>query len=122
MSNLLFAGLTPQYVACYRIAHDDNHEIKTSSQAGYMGWRTLAKVWHDVMVDIVDTSVEQSFTPDSSTIVQSYCNDTGLLATSKCPETTIGYYRESNIPMSCDSNHDGKYWIEHDEEEPPLFE
>lgn len=122
MSNLLFAGLTPQYVACYRIAHDDNHEIKTSSQAGYMGWKTLAKVWHDVMVDIVDTSVEQSFTPDSSTIVQSYCNDTGLLATSKCPETTIGYYRKSNIPMSCDSNHDGKYWIEHDEEEPPLFD
>lgn len=122
MSNLLFAGLTPQYVACYRIAHDDNHEIKTSSQAGYMGWRTLAKVWHDVMVDIVDTSTEQSFTPDSSTLVLNYCNDTGLLATSKCPATTVGYYRESNYPASCDSNHDGQYWAEHDEEEVPMFE
>ena len=122
MSNLLFAGLTPKYVACYRIAHDDNHAIATSSQAGYAGWRTLAKVWHDVMVDIVDTSVEQSFVPDSSTLVLNYCNDTGLLATSLCPETTVGYYRESNIPKSCDSRHDGEYWVEHDEEEPPLFE
>lgn len=122
MSNLLFAGLTPKYVACYRIAHDDNHEIKTSSKTGYMGWRTLAQVWNDIMTSVIDTSTEQSFVPDSSTLVLNYCNDTGLLATSKCPETTVGYYRESNIPPSCDSNHDGKYWQEHDEEEPPLFE
>lgn len=122
MSNLLFAGLTPEYVACYRIAHDDNHSIATAYEPGYAGWRTLAKVWHDVMIDVVDTETEQSFTPDSSTLVLNYCNETGLLATSKCPETTVGYYRESNIPMSCDSRHDGKYWEEHDEEEEPKFE
>ncbi len=122
MSNLLFAGLTPDYVACYRIAHDDNHQIKTGSEPGYMGWRTLATVWHDIMVDVVDTTVENSFTPDSSTLVLNYCNETGLLATSKCPQTTVGYYRESNIPPSCDSEHDGTYWAEHDEEEQPKFE
>lgn len=121
-SNLLFAGLTPQYVACYRIAHDDNHEIATKYEPGYAGWRTLAMVWHDVMADIVDTSVEQSFIPDSTVIVQNYCNETGLLATSKCPESTVGYYRESNYPASCDSKHDGTYWAEHDEEEVPEFE
>lgn len=116
-SNYLFAGLTPEYVACYRIARDNNKEILSDA-----GWRTLAKVWHDVMADIVDTETEQSFTPDSSTIVQNYCNETGLLATSKCPETTVGYYRRSNIPESCDSKHNGTYWAEHDEEETPLFE
>ena len=116
-SNLLFAGLCPDYVACYRIAYDDNHEINRSTS----GYRTLAKVWHDVMVDMVDTETEKSFTPDSSTLVLNYCNETGLLATSKCPQTTVGYYRESNIPQSCDSDHTGKYWEEHDEEEPPLF-
>ena len=121
-SNLLFAGLCPQYVACYRIAHDDNHEIATSSEADYAGWDTLAKVWNRVMSDIVDTTVEQSFVPDSSVIVQNYCNETGLLATSKCPATTVGYYRQSNIPKSCDSRHDGEYWAEHDEEEEPKFE
>lgn len=124
-SNLLFAGLTPQYVACYRIAHDDNHRISRSGEAGYAGWRTLAKVWSDVMDEVVtDIETEQSFVPDSDVLVLSYCNETGLLATStsKCPETTIGYYRQSNYPASCDSKHDGTYWAEHDEEEPPKFE
>ncbi len=116
LSNYLFAGLTPEYVACYRMAYDDNHSVEKKD-----GWRTLAKVWHDVMVEIVDTEVEQSFLPDSSTIVANYCDETGLLATSKCPETTVGYYRESNIPKSCDSKHDGTYWEEHDEEEIPIF-
>lgn len=124
-SNLLFAGLTPQYVACYRIAHDDNHEIATKNEAGYAGWRTLAKVWSDVMDEVVtDIETEQSFVPDSDVLVLSYCNETGLLATSSsnCPETTIGYYRQSNYPAACDSKHDGTYWAEHDEEEPPKFE
>ncbi|MCM1333527.1 MAG: transglycosylase domain-containing protein [Bacteroides sp.] len=115
-SNLLFAGLTPRYVACYRLAYDDNHEIKKTD-----GYRTLAMAWHDIMVEMVDTETEQSFTPDSSTLTLSYCNETGLLATSQCPQTTIGYYRASNIPASCDSKHDGTYWAEHDEAELPIF-
>lgn len=117
MSNLLFAGLTPQYVACYRIAYDDNHEIKQDD-----GWRTMALVWHDVMVNFVDTTVEQSFTPDSNTVVMNYCTETGLLATSKCPSSNIGYYKKDNLPMSCDSRHDGLYWTEHDETEIPIYE
>lgn len=116
-SNLLFAGLTPQYVACYRIAYDDNHIIDNHNS----GYRTLAMAWHDVMVEMVDTEKEQSFTPDSSTLTLNYCNETGLLATSKCPATTVGYYRASNIPSSCDSKHDGTYWAEHDEIEIPIF-
>ena len=117
MSNLLFAGLTPEYVACYRIAYDDNHEIGKSD-----GWRTMALVWHDVMVNFVDTTVEQSFTPDSSTLELAYCTETGLLATSRCPSTNIGYYRQSNIPPSCDSYHNGTYWAMHDETTIPIFQ
>lgn len=117
MSNLLFAGLTPEYVACYRIAYDDNHEIGSGD-----GWRTMALVWHDVMVNFVDTTVEQSFTPDSSTLELRYCTETGLLATSHCPGSMIGYYRKSNIPGSCDSRHDGLYWSEHGSTEIPLYE
>ena len=116
-SNLLFAGLTPQYVACYRIAYDDNHQIGKQD-----GWRTMALVWHDVMVNFVDTETEQSFTPDASTLELRYCNETGLLATSRCPDTTIGYYRQSNIPASCDSRHDGHYWEENGDLEIPLYE
>lgn len=117
MSNLLFAGLTPSYVAVYRIAYDDNHEIKSDD-----GWRTMALVWHDVMVNFVNTEVEQKFTPDPGTVELNYCTDTGLLATSKCPSTMIGYYKRDNIPDSCDSRHDGLYWAEHDETSIPIYE
>ena len=116
-SNLLFAGLTPQYVACYRIAYDDNHAIGKLD-----GWRTMALVWHDVMVNFVDTEKEQSFVPDASTLELRYCTETGLLATSRCPDTSIGYYRQSNIPPSCDSRHDGHYWAENGDLEIPLYE
>ncbi len=116
-SNLLFAGLTPQYVACYRIAYDDNHSIGKLD-----GWNTMALVWHNVMENFVDTTVEQSFTPDSSTLELHYCTETGLLATSKCPSTMIGYYRPSNVPLSCDSRHDGLYWQEHGDTTIPLYE
>ena len=117
MSNLLFAGLTPEYVAVYRIAYDDNHEIGQND-----GSRTMAQVWHDVMVNFVDTETEQSFTPDSSTLVLDYCTETGLLATSRCPGRMTGYYRAENMPMSCDSRHDGYYWSEHLDTEIPLYE
>ncbi len=116
-SNLLFAGLTPKYCAVIRIAYDDNHEINKKD-----GYKALALAWHDVMVNFVDTEVEQSFTPDADTLELRYCTETGLLATSKCPETMIGYYRHSNIPQSCDSRHDGTYWEEHGDTEIPLYE
>ena len=112
MSNLLFAGLTPDYVGLYRIGYDDHKEM-ANYQSGY-GWRTLARVWRDVMADIAYTDTERSFTPESSVLVMNYCTKTGLIATSKCPSTAIGYYRQSNIPDSCDDpTHDGKYWATH---------
>ncbi len=117
MSNLVFAGLTPEYVGIYRIGYDDNHEVSRSA-----GWKTLASVWHDVMVDLVDTTTEKSFTPDSSVVTMNYCTETGLIATSKCPSTAVGYYRRSNIPISCDSDHDGTYWETHGDSEIPLYD
>lgn len=116
MSALLFCGLTPDYLGVYRISRDDNKEIQKND-----GWLTVAKVWHDVMIDIVDTSTEKSFLPDSSVITANYCTETGLLATSKCPSTAVGYYRESNVPESCSSNHDGNYWKEHVDETIPFY-
>lgn len=116
VSNLLFAGLTPKYLGVVRLAYDDNHEIRESN------YKPLARIWHDVMAEVLDLDTEQSFTPDSSTLTFNYCTETGLLATSKCPQSSVGYYRASNIPPSCDSKHDGTYWAEHDEIELPLYE
>ncbi|MDR1753658.1 MAG: transglycosylase domain-containing protein [Eubacterium sp.] len=112
MSNLLFAGLTPDYVGVVRIGYDEKKEIAKGS-----GYKALARIWSDVMVDLIDTSAPKSFVPDSTVLTLSYCTETGLLATSKCPSTNIGYYRQSNVPHSCDSKHDDTYWQTHGDNE-----
>lgn len=108
MSNLLFAGLTPDYVGVVRIGYDVNKEIQKGT------YRALAAIWKDVMVELIDTETERSFAADSTVITVNYCTETGLLATSKCPSTAVGYYRQSGIPGSCDDpTHDGSYWTTH---------
>lgn len=118
LSAYLFCGLTPSYVGTYRISFDDNHEISKAD-----GWITIPRVWGTVMSQLLDTSYAQNFVADPNVIVTNYCTETGLIATSKCPSTAVGYYRPSNIPASCDSDHDGKYWETHaDPEYIPLYE
>ncbi len=99
--DLLFAGLTPNYVAITWIGTDMNKDI---SGYGYKKYPSV--IWKSVMKDIEDTSVVSNFTPDPSTIERRYCTQTGLLASSACTETDIGYYRVSNIPTYCSGNHE----------------
>ncbi|MCL2086764.1 MAG: transglycosylase domain-containing protein [Oscillospiraceae bacterium] len=107
MSNLLFTGLTPEYSASLRIGYDQKKEIPPY---GSGGWKALARAWGEVMGELVDTSTASSFVPDGTVLVLAYCTETGLLATSGCPATNIGYYRRDNRPLSCGSRHDGSYW------------
>lgn len=99
--NLLFVGCTPDYIGALWIGYDDAREI-----GGSDGWRAVASIWKTVMQDIQDTSEVLSFTPDSSALEREYCLDTGLLATSKCTHTDIGYYRKDNLPDYCTGNHE----------------
>lgn len=110
-SNLHFMGLTPSYVGAFRFGYDDNRAIGKSD-----GWNATSKAWHNLMVAITDTSKSESFTPDASVVELPYCTETGLLATSRCPETEIGYYRSTNIPKSCDCAHDGTAYFDTSEE------
>lgn len=99
--NLLFVGCTPEYVGALWLGYDDAREIRSSD-----GWRAVASVWKTVMQDIQDTSSVLKFTPDSSVVERSYCVDTGLLATNKCTQTDIGYYRKENVPDFCTGKHE----------------
>lgn len=98
--NLMFVGLTPNYVAVAWIGVDDGTELKAYNN------KFPAQIWHDVMVDIEDTSTAQKFTPDSSVKELRYCVETGLLASSDCKDTNIGYYRQSNLPKFCSGDHE----------------
>lgn len=100
-TDLLFMGLTPEYIGGLWIGYDDSREI-----GGSDGWRAVASVWKTVMQDIQDTSEVLKFVPDPSVIEKRYCTKTGLLATNKCSSTEIGYYRESNLPDFCTGDHE----------------
>lgn len=101
MTDLLFMGLTPEYIGGLWIGYDDSRMI-----GGSDGWRAVATVWKNVMEDIQDTSQVMKFVKDPSVIEKQYCTKTGLLATNKCSSTDIGYYRESNLPAYCNGDHD----------------
>lgn len=98
--NLMFVGLTPNHVAACWIGVDDGTELNAYNN------KFAAQVWRDVMIDVEDTSTVQKFTPDSSVEELKYCVETGLLASSECKDTAVGYYRKSNIPTFCSGNHE----------------
>lgn len=105
---LAFAGLTPDYCGVIRIGYDDNKKI---SNTNYI---YLAQVWHNFMVNIVDEESTKTFEKDANVVEKKYCKETGLLATSKCPETAIGYYKADKLPATCDSTHkEGEYVKKH---------
>lgn len=99
-TDLLFMGLTPDYIGGLWVGYDDSREI-----GGGDGWRAVASIWKNVMQDIQDTSQILKFTPESSVVEKQYCMMTGLLATNKCNTTDIGYYRQSNLPAYCNGDH-----------------
>lgn len=99
-TDLLFMGLTPDYVGGLWIGYDDSREI-----GGADGWKAVASVWKEVMQDIQDTSQILKFTPDPTVVEKQYCTMTGLLATNKCSSTNVGYYRTSNMPDYCNGDH-----------------
>lgn len=99
-TDLLFVGITPDYVGALWIGYDDSHKI-----GGADGWKAVASVWKTVMTGIQDESEIKRFTADSSVVERSYCLETGLLATSRCTKTDIGYYRQDNIPAFCSGKH-----------------
>lgn len=105
---LAFAGLTPEYLGVIRIGFDNNKKITSEN------YIPLGKVWHNFMVQLVDENSIKSFAKDSNVVEKKYCTETGLLATSKCTSTKVGYYKKDALPKTCDSTHktikDSKYY------------
>lgn len=120
-STLSFVGVTPEYVAAYRISRDNHKPIPRGG-----GWRTIATVWGEVMTKVTENDPPQAFTQDPDIVVQNYCTSTGLLAGENCTSTVVGYYRKSCLPKLCDGNkdHEYDYFIEHygNNNEIPLYD
>lgn len=116
-TNLLFVGLTPNYVGISWTGTDDPSDIDSKKNQYYN-----AEIWHEVMIDIEDTTLIQNFTADPTVLERRYCTETGLLASDVCTSTDIGYYRQSNIPPFCSGDHEAErqkiydFWDKVDQE------
>ncbi|MCL2693893.1 MAG: penicillin-binding transpeptidase domain-containing protein, partial [Oscillospiraceae bacterium] len=122
MRNLLFAGLSPEYVAVYSFGRDNSREVSIDYSVD--GWRAPARVWGEIMSKVIDTSMPQSFTSDQTVLELPYCRETGLIANNqRCTSTELGFYRPSNVPHGCNATvHDGTgaaYWAIHGD--PPDY-
>lgn len=96
---LAFSGLTPDYLGVIRIGYDDN---KTLEGVNYI---YMAEIWHNFMSTLIDENSTKTFAADPNVVQKKYCTVTGLLATSKCTSTAIGYYKKDALPRTCDCSH-----------------
>lgn len=103
--NFTFVGLTPEYVGAYWVGYEGGQRFVYDLPDYH---KYTATVWHDVMINLVDTSQPSSFVPDPDVLERKYCMETGLLASAKCTKTDVGYYRPSNVPAICSGNHEAE--------------
>lgn len=104
--NFTFVGLTPEYVGAYWVGYENGHEFGTEGYADYHVYPATA--WHNTMDKLIDTSQESKFVPDPTVLERRYCKETGLLASAKCTDTDIGYYRQGNLPNMCSGDHEAE--------------
>lgn len=124
-STLCFVGVTPSYVAAYRISRDNHKPVYKGD-----GWRIPASIWGSAMKVVTENDPPEVFVKDSGVIEEHYCPFTGFLADDKCYDAVaqalandpnsgltiqIGYYRKNGLPKVCDGDkdHSGSYFVEH---------
>lgn len=91
----LFVGMTPDYIAGVWVGYDDERALMPSLYNG------PTAIWQTIMSNI---KLENShFKLSDNVKVLEYCSDSGLLKSDNCKNIKIGYYKEGNIPSTCNS-------------------
>jgi membrane carboxypeptidase/penicillin-binding protein len=64
-------------------------------------------VWADFMGKIIDNNTDEAFPRPAGIAERPVCRDTGLLATTRCPQTRLEVFLERSTPGSSCSRHPG---------------
>ncbi|MCL2036070.1 MAG: transglycosylase domain-containing protein [Oscillospiraceae bacterium] len=125
MSDVLFAGLTPDYVAVIRLGYDDNRALSNQPGGGDW-WRPPTIVWGEIMSKLIPIDQPRGWAEvknKSGAVEDYYCASTGLMYGPNCAEDgagrRVGYYKSSNIPARC--THDATAWAMIEQEQKPLY-
>lgn len=103
-----FVGLTPYHVSAIRLGYDQNDKEVTGS-ARSINYRAYAPhaIWQKAMTQFLKEYEPKKFddviSADGVT-ERAYCRTTGLLAGSSCPRS-MGWYKNSNMPHTCNLTH-----------------
>ena len=98
-NDMMFVGLTPDYVAGIWTGYD------TPAFLPYTQMNEPDEIFKIVMEDITAGSEAKDFTLSENIVRLTYCKITGNIATSACTQTGTGYYKSSAKPDTCDGNH-----------------
>lgn len=85
-----FIGGTPYYVGACWYGYDYDLKVKNTSNA--------RKLWTGIMTAVHKNLPEKVFPESKYVTTRLYCKETGLVATSKCVDVDIGYYKTRYMP------------------------
>lgn len=91
-------GGTPYYVASVWYGYDIPKTIHTSGNPAGTIYKTVMDKVHAGLAD-------KEFEDNSEAIKRYYCTYTGRLASSSCGSTSVGWFKEDNLPSYCYGNH-----------------
>lgn len=86
-NDLWFVGGSPYYVASCWCGFDELQRIRSSGVA--------MKMWGNVMSKIHKDLPEKTFEDSAYVDCRPFCSQTGLIATSSCPVSEYGWYKQS---------------------------
>lgn len=98
-NDLLFVGCTPSYVAGVWYGYDQPKRVVGGT------YYSSSSVWNNVFGTIADKATIREFVVNPNVLELRYCKKTGLIASDSCTDTAIGYYKPSNVPVTCNYDH-----------------
>ena len=104
--DLWFVGGTPYYVTAVWWGYDSPYDM-TNTLGSQAKTRTCVEAWRALMNQVQEGYAYKEFPMADGVVQRSYCTQSGLLATSGCPSTAVGYYKADDLPATCNYDHGG---------------
>lgn len=95
-TNRWFCAGTPYYVAAVWVGFDIPETLDVTVNPG-------GEICFTVFDEIHEDLDEKEFPKSSGTIEKRYCRRTGLIASSGCSSTGVGWYKINSLPSTCSS-------------------
>ncbi len=91
-----FIGLSPYAVAGIWTGYDNPKRISETSAA--------IRIWKHIMTKYLEGKPNIDYTYDKDVISETYCKNSGNIASPSCSGTATGYYVSNNLPPVCSSH------------------